>query len=140
MSDPDFFDGLILGSILLTGVFASVYVGFFLVPAFWILILCGWPAIIATLAGYEILRRYSRAEVMTGRTAPFSTPPIAKFCPACGTLLPAEATGCPMCGLRLLPRYDVRTPPPKFCLECGTDLREISRYRRGWCPTCQVYR
>jgi len=43
MADPGFFDGVILGAVLLTGVFVSVYVGFFMVPALWILILVGGP-------------------------------------------------------------------------------------------------
>ena len=140
MADPDFFDALVLGAVLLGGVFASVYVGFFLVPAFWILLLVGWPVIIVTLAGYEFLRRSARAEVMRGRSPLLLRPPTTKFCPVCGTFLHIEATDCPTCGLRLLPTYGKTNPPAKFCIECGSPLEGGSRYRRGRCPRCGVYR
>ncbi|HTD80665.1 MAG TPA: hypothetical protein VK723_00800 [Thermoplasmata archaeon] len=140
MADPGFFDGVILGAILLGGVFVSVYVGFFMVPALWILLLCGWPLIIVTLAGFELLRRTSRDEVMRGRESPFFIPPSTKYCQACGTVLNVNATACPACGLMLLPTYDVSTPTPKFCERCGSVLEFASRYRRGWCPRCKAYR
>ena len=140
MADPGFFDGVLLGAVLLTGVFVSVYVGFFMVPALWILILVGWPMIILTLAGFELLRRTSRDEVMRGKDPPFYTPPTTKYCPSCGTLLHVNAPDCPACGLRLLPVYDVQTPAAKFCAECGTVLEHGSRYRRGWCPRCKAHR
>ena len=85
LADPGFFDGLILGSILLGGAFISVYVGFFLVPAFWIVLLCGWPLIIVTLVSFELWKRYSRSEVMRGKGLPFMTPRTTKSCPYCGT-------------------------------------------------------
>lgn len=140
MADPGFFDGVILGAVLLTGVFVSVYVGFFMVPALWILLLCGWPLIIVTLVAFELLRRTSRDEVMRGTHTPFYIPPRTKYCPACGSVLDVDAAGCPSCGLMLLPTYDVRSPPPKFCERCGSGLEFASRYRRGWCPRCEVHR
>jgi len=140
MADPGFFDGVILGAVLLTGVFVSVYVGFFLVPAFWILLLCGWPGIIATLVGFELIRRTSRDEVMRGKESPFYVPPTTKYCRACGTRLDVNVADCPACGLKLLPTYDVQTPSPTYCAECGTPLEYASRYRRGWCPRCNTHR
>ena len=140
LADPGFFDGLILGSILLGGAFISVYVGFFLVPAFWIVLLCGWPLIIVTLVSFELWKRYSRSEVMRGKGLPFMTPRTTKSCPYCGTWVHVEATVCPGCGIRLLPTYRTDTPPPRFCLVCGTMLEGAMRYGRGWCPRCEEYR
>ena len=139
-ADLGFFDALVLGSILLAAVFGTLYVAFFLVPVFWIVLLCGWPVILLIVCVYSYLRRFSRSDVMTGGTPLFATPPMAKFCPACGTAWDVNSTDCLACGRKLLPRYDVWTPPALFCLECGSALEAVSRYRRGWCPGCRVYR
>jgi len=136
--DPGFLDGVILGTLLLAGVFGSVFVGFFFVHAFWIVFLCGWPVIIGTFLVYEAVRRYMEGEPILGRPA-IGAPPVAKFCPVCASVLEPDATTCGACGWRLPPRY-AKPPPPKFCLACGTSLEHASRYRRGWCPQCKEYR
>ena len=140
MADFGFFDGLVLGTLLIGAVFVIVYVGFFLVPAFWIAPLCGVPILLLIVAAYEFLRRSSRDEVMRGVAPRLLGEPRTKYCPACGTLWPVDALNCLACGLKLLPTYDTNTPPPRFCLECGSPLEAASRYRRGWCPQCQEYR
>ena len=140
MADLGFFDGLVLGSVLLGTVFAVVYVGFSLVPAFWIAPLIGLPMILAIVSAYEFLRRSSRTEVMRGVGPRFLKAPSTKYCPACVSPWHVDATDCLACGRRLLPTYHRDIPPARFCLECGASLESASRYRRGWCPRCREYR
>ena len=125
---------------LIGTVFAVVYVGFFLVPAFWIAPLLGLPVIIAIVAVYEFIARSSPSQVMRGVAPRILREPLTKYCPACGTAWPVAATDCLACGWKLLPTYHRDVPPAQFCLECGSELESASRYRRGWCRRCRAYR
>ncbi|HLE46444.1 MAG TPA: zinc ribbon domain-containing protein [Thermoplasmata archaeon] len=142
MTDAGFFDALGLGAVLLTLGFVSLYVGLFVVPAIWVLFVCVWPVFLLVILVYEILKTRSRSEVVGTPRVPIdlSEPtPFAKTCPYCWAVVPGAATGCPRCGARLLPVYP-KAPPPKFCHRCGGVLEGVSRYRRGYCPTCRAYR
>jgi len=138
--DPSFLDGVILGTLLLAGVFASVFVGFFLVHAFWIVFLCGWPVIIGTFLVYEAVRRYMEGEPILGGAPASSEPGVPRFCPTCSSVLEPDATTCPVCGWVVPSSRGAKPPPPRFCLACGATLEYASRYRRGWCPQCNEYR
>ena len=98
MTDLGFFDGLVLGAVLLGSVFAVVYVGLFLVPAFWIAPLLGLPLILAIVATYEFLRRSSPTEVMRGVAPRILRAPPTKYCPSCGSGWPVDAAVCFVCG------------------------------------------
>jgi len=137
--DPSFLDAVVLGTLLLAGVFVSVFVGFFLVHAFWIVFLCGWPVIIGTFVVYEAVRRYMEGEPILGGAPASGGPPVPRLCPACSSVLEPDATVCPACGRRV-PSWFGAKPPPKFCMGCGAPLEYASRYRRGWCPRCNEYR
>ena len=140
MRDPSFLDGVILGTLLLTGLFASVFMGLFLVHSLWILFLCGWPAIIGIFVVYEAVRRYMEGEPILGRAPASANTTVPRFCPACSSVLEPETPVCSRCGWRVPSWRGARPPPPKFCLACGTSLEYASRYRRGWCPQCNEYR
>ena len=110
MADLTFYDGLILGAILLTAVFVTFFVALFLFPALWIPLLCGWP-VIMLLAFLYLPVKEALLDVLRGPGVYY-----------------------PQFGWR------VRQPPPTFCRQCGTSLEYASRYRRGYCPKCREYR
>ncbi|OGS49897.1 MAG: hypothetical protein A3K65_03490 [Euryarchaeota archaeon RBG_16_68_12] len=110
MADLDFFDGLVLGAILLAAAFLTLAIGFYLLPAIWIPVVCGWPLIALIAFLYRPVK-----DLLSGAIRGPGT-----YYPQFIRRPPAEA--------------------PKFCFACGTPLERASRYRRGFCPRCRAYR
>ena len=105
MAEFTFYDGLVLGAVLLSVAFLIMFFGLMFVPAIWIPLLCGWPIIAAIAFFYMpvktwIMDAINGPGVWYPQFGPRQRVPPPTYCRVCGGVL--EYTGyrrgyCPTC-------------------------------------------